>query len=162
MEESRSALSFVFDVVRFLSAASLGLFAGAMLTEGGVLVPYWRSLEATEFFAWYGRNGHRLHGFFSPLTIVSALLAIAAASVSFWEGYSGRWLALLAAVISLSVVSMFFLYFQGANASFTAASLDTNKVPAELARWSMWNWWRTGLSFVAFAVAMLSLCRFKP
>jgi hypothetical protein len=87
MEESRTAMSIAFEVARFLSAASLGLFAGGMLTEGCVLVSYWRSLAPAEFLAWYGANGQRLQDFFGPLTTVTALLSLAAAIVSLWEGH---------------------------------------------------------------------------
>jgi len=144
------------ELTRFLSVASLGLFAGAMLTEGFVLVPYWRSLAPAEFLAWYAANNRRLVGFFGPLTAVTALLAIAAALGSLWEGHPGRWLALLAALLSLAVVSTFFLYFQKANASFATGSLGLDRVAAELTRWATWHWWRTGLSLAALALAMLS------
>ena len=132
-----------------------------MLTEGLVLVPYWRSLAPTGFFAWYGANDQRLLGFFGPLTWVMALLAIAAALVSLWEGHPSRWLELLAAVLSVAVVSTFFLYFGKANASFSTASLRHDEVAAELTRWATWHWWRTVLSFAALAAAMLSLWDFK-
>lgn len=95
------------DVLRFLSVASLGLFVGAMLTEGFVLVPYWRSLSPEEFFQWYAANDKRLLGFFGPLTTVAALLAVAAAIASLWEGHPGRWPALIAAALSIVVVSTF-------------------------------------------------------
>ena len=159
MEESKTAIGFVCEIARFLSTASLGLFAGGMLTEGCVLVPYWRSLRPTEFLAWYAANGHRLQGFFGPLTTVTALIALTAAVVSLWEGHPGRWLAMFAAVISVVVVSTFFLYFRKANASFPKARLGVDEVAAELSRWAKWHWWRTGLSFVALAAAMMSLWR---
>ena len=68
-------------VAQFFCAASLGMFAGSMLTEACVLVPYWRSLAPAEFLAWYGKNGRRLQGFFGPLTIITGLLSIAAAAL---------------------------------------------------------------------------------
>lgn len=157
MEESRAAISIVAEVARFLSTASLGVFAGGMLTEACVLVPYWRSLTPTEFFAWYAANGRRLYGFFRPLTELTALLAIAAAITSLWEGHPRARLTLLAAVTSVAVVSTYFLYFKKANANFTRASLGVDQVAAELTRWAKWHWWRTGLSFVALASAVLSL-----
>jgi hypothetical protein len=162
MGEAGTAMNIFFEVTRFLSAASLGLFAGAMLTEGLVLVPYWRSLAPAEFFAWYAANDKRLLGFFGPLTWVMALLAIASALVSLWEGHHGRWLALTAALLSLVVVSTFFLYFEKANASFSRASLGLDEVAPELTRWSTWHWWRTILSFAALAAAMLSLWPLGP
>ncbi len=161
MEEPRTALSVIFEVVRFLSVASLGFFAGGMLTEGCVLVPYWRSLKPAEFLSWYAAHGHRLQGFFGPLTYVAGLLSLAAALVSPWEGHPSRWLTLLASVVMLAAVATFFLYFGKANASFATASLGVDEVAAELTRWAKWHWWRTSLSFVAFATAMMTLWRHK-
>jgi len=138
-----------------VSVASLAIFAGGMLTEGCVLVSYWRSLAPAEFLAWYAANGQRLQGFFGPLTSVTALLSIASAFASLWQGHPGRWSALLAAVLLVTVVSTFYLYFQKANASFTAASISDVKLGAELSRWAKWHWWRVGLSFAAFVAAMM-------
>ena len=150
-------MQFLCDVLQLLSVASLGVFAGAMLTEGLVLVPYWRSLAAAEFFAWYAANDRRLLGFFGPLTAVTAVLALATALVALWTGDPGRWLALLAAVLAVVVVSTFFLYFQHANASFTAATLEADALAAELQRWATWHWVRSGLSLAALAAALLSI-----
>jgi hypothetical protein len=147
------------DVLRLLSVASLGLFVGAMLTEGFILVPYWRSLPPGEFFRWYAANDQRLLGFFGPLTSLAALLAVAAALASLWEGHPSRWPALVAAVCSVVVVSTFVLYFRRVNASFAAATIRAEDLSAELGRFSSWHWVRTGLSFAAFVAALLSLRR---
>jgi hypothetical protein len=152
-------MNIISEIARFLSVGSLGIFAGAMLTEGCVLVPYWRSLKPAEFFAWYSANGQRLLDFFGPLTSVTALLSVAVALVSLWQGHPGRWPALLAAALLVAVVSTFYLYFQSANASFTAASISNDKLSAELTRWAAWHWWRTGLSFAALVAALMSLRR---
>lgn len=152
-------MTFAFALVRLLSVALLGIFAGAMLTEGGVLVPYWRSLAPADFLAWYGGNDRRLLGFFGPLTSATALLAVVVALASFWAGHDGRWLALLAAALTLIVVATFFLYFEKANLSFATGSVGVDRVAGELARWASWHWWRTGLSLVAFGAGLLSLAR---
>ncbi len=157
MEESKNTISLIFEIVQFLSVASMGIFVGSMLTEGCVLVPYWRSLSTPDFFSWYAENGQRLQGFFGPLTTITALLAIAAATFSLWEKHSNKWLALIAAIISLAIVSTFFIYFKNANASFAAANLNIDELAKELTRWSIWHWSRTGLSFVAFAFSLLCL-----
>lgn len=161
MGEPGAALSVIFEVVRFLSVASLGFFAGGMLTEGCVLVPYWRSLKPAEFLSWYAAHGYRLQSFFGPLTYVAGLLTLGAALSSLWEGHPSRWLILLAAVFMLAAVATFFLYFGKANASFAKASLPVDQVAAELTRWAGWHWWRTGLSFVALGAALLALCLSK-
>jgi hypothetical protein len=161
MQISPTALNIVVDAVRVLSAMSLGVFAGGMLTEACVLVPYWQSLRPAEFLAWYAGHGHRLQSFFGPLTYVTGLLALAAAILTLWAGHSSRWLTMLAAIITAIVVATFFLYFGKANASFANATLGVEEVAAELTRWATWHWWRTGLSFVALTAAMMAWWRHK-
>lgn len=152
-------MHLIGDALRWLSMATLGVFLGAMLTEGFVLVPYWRALAPGDFFAWYAANDQRLLGFFGPLTTVTALLAIAAAIVSAWQGHRGRWPAIAATIIMLIVVAMFFVYFERANASFAAASISTAQLTTELARWATWHWVRVVLSGLAFVAALLSVRR---
>ncbi len=155
MEESINTISLIFEIVRFLSAASMGIFVGSMLTEGCVLVPYWRSISAPDFFAWYAANGQRLQGFFGPLTTITALLAMSAALGSWSERHSNKWFALMTAVISVAIVSTFFLYFKNANTSFSVAKLNADELAKELIRWSIWHWSRTGLSIIALAGSLI-------
>jgi hypothetical protein len=127
------------------------------LTEGGVLVPYWRSLAPAEFLRGYGANADRLLAFFSPVTTASAVLAVLAAGVSLVEGHPGRWWACLAAGLALVVVASFFVYFERANATFAGATIAPEAVPAELARWRAWHHARTALSLAALAAAVLAI-----
>ena len=150
-------MAFFGDVLRYLAAAALGIFAGAMLTEAGVLVPYWRSLAPAEFLRWYSANAQRLFAYFSPVTSVSAVLAILAAVASLWQGHPGRWYALTAAVLAVLIVASFFVYFEHANASFAASTIAVDAVPAELARWSVWHNTRTAFSLVALAASLLAI-----
>ena len=145
--------------LQFLSVAALGLFLGAMLTEGGVLVPWWQSLAPADFLAWYAANDRRLLGFFSPVTTGVALTAVAAAVGAVWMGQPGRWLAVTAAGLMLAAVATFFLYFETANAGFAAGTIPVDAVPAELARWAAWHRARTGISLAALAAALAALWR---
>jgi hypothetical protein len=145
------------DVLRYLAVAALGIFAGAMLTEGGVLVPFWRSLAPAEFLRWYAANANRLLAFFSPVTAVSAVVALLAALGSVWEGHPGRWWAVAAAALALVAVASFFVYFEQANTSFEKATIALDAVPAELARWSAWHNARTAVSIVALAAALMAI-----
>ena len=149
----------IIDGVRLLSLAALGVFAGAMLTEGFILVPYWRSLPAADFFAWYAANDRRLLGFFGPVTAVAMVLAVAAAVGALWQGDSRRWFAVTAAVLAIVATSTFFIYFREVNASFSAATIGAAELPAELSRWASWHWLRTVLSFAALAASLAALPR---
>jgi hypothetical protein len=150
-------MSGLSDALLLLSAAALGVFTGAMLTEGLLLVPWWRSLAPSSFLAWYAANDRLLMGFFGPLTSGTALLALAAALVSLGTGHPGRWLAALAALLVIAVVSTFFLYFRAANARFAEGALRPDEVPEALARWAAWHWLRTALSVAGLAAALLSM-----
>jgi hypothetical protein len=149
-------MHFLGDLLSLLALASLGIFFGAMLTEGLVLVPYWRSLPAEDFYAWYGANDARLLGFFGPLTWLAALSALAAAGISWWTVGPDRWYAAAAAVCVLVVVSMFFAYFARANASFSLARMPEKELRAELDRWAAWHRLRSALSLAALTAAALA------
>ena len=144
------------ELFALLTVASMGIFCGAMLTEGLVLVPYWRSLPAEAFVTWYQANDKRLVGFFGPVTWLAALSALIAAGIFLWTAHPGRWYAGASAACVLVVVSMFFVYFERANATFSRGSLSVNELRVELNRWAAWHWARSGLSLVALTAAILA------
>lgn len=157
MNRSIAPIVRVAEGARFLAALALGVFAGAMLTEGCVLAPSWRSQEPEDFLAWYATHGQRLHAFFSPLTSAAALSALVAAALSCRERRHTRFLTLAAAGLALAAVATFFVYFKDANASFAPGHLSADQVGPELARWSTWHWWRTALVVTSAALSLLSL-----
>ncbi len=147
----------VTGLLQLLSAACLGIWAGANLAEGFLLVPWWQSLAPADFFAWYAANDRRLLAFFSPLTVVTAVATLLSALALAWTAHPSRRLAAAACVLTLVAVAMFFLYFEAANASFSAASVPRDALAAELARWGNWHHARTVLSLIALACALVAL-----
>lgn len=145
------------ELVRLGSLVSLGLFAGAMLTEGLVLVPAWRAMPPADFFAWYAAHEQLLLRFFTPLTVCTALLTLAAAMLSLTANQPGRWLAWGAAGITLIIVGMFYVFFRQANAHFSSATVAPQQLATLLSRWAAWHHWRTALSIAALVVALLGL-----
>lgn len=158
MPEPRTAVHVV-RVLEALTVAALGIYAGAMLTEGFVLVPYWRSLPGEQFFAWYAEYDDRLFAFFGTLTVLMVALAVATAVVSILERAPGRWFSVVAASLAVAAVLMLPLYFLHANASFAAATLQSSELPAELLRWQRWHVVRVVLSLFALLAAVLSVRR---
>jgi hypothetical protein len=142
-----------------LAAVALGLSAGAMLAEGAVMVPYWRSLAPDTFLRWYAENGSRLLAFFGPLEIAGAVLALAAAALSGIRRAAGIGLLVVASALALAVLAPFPIYFRDVNASFAAATIAPDQVGEELARWAVWHWFRTVLGIGAFVAAVLAVRR---
>jgi uncharacterized membrane protein len=147
------------STVQLVAAICLGVYAGAMLTEGFVLVPWWQSLPPADFLAWYAANDERLLAFFGPLTTWTAVASLLSAALAIATKHPSRWLTVVAAVLTLAAVASFFVYFEAANASFSAATIAPEAVTGELARWGAWHHSRTLLSIVAFACALLALRR---
>ena len=138
-------------VFALLATLALGLTAGALLTEAAVLIPWWRTLPADAFLAWYAANTSRLFQFFGTLEMVSAVLVIVAAAV-----VRGRWFV-AAALLSIAVLALFPLYFQRVNASFESATIASAELPAVLARYAAWHWLRTIIGIAAFTAAAVGL-----
>jgi hypothetical protein len=152
-----SALRPFAEALQLLSSGLFGLFIGALLAEGALLVPYWRSLPPSEFFALHGAFGPRLFRFFAPLTTAASLLAITAAAVSLLAESPGRWASLASAGLAASLVAIYFLYFRRANAGFATASPGPAGLSAELTRWARWHWARVGLGLGGFACSLVAL-----
>jgi hypothetical protein len=135
-----------------LAAVALGLAAGALLTEGFVLVPYWRELPPEAFFDWYAANGDRLFDFFGPLEIAALSFAAMAAGAN--RRRPGAACFVAAAVLAFAILASFFVYFGDANARFAARTIEPVRLPEELARWSRWHWARTLIGVAAFATSV--------
>lgn len=136
-----------------LTTVALGLFAGALLTEGAILVPYWRKMDPADFFRLHKEMGPGLFRFYAPLTIAAVTLAVAVAGIELVRGSAsaGR---VIAAGGGLAALSTFILYFGKANRSFADHSLADEDLALELRRWTSWHWARTIIVIGAFAVSV--------
>jgi hypothetical protein len=150
-------MSLFAEVMPFLAAAGLALFIGALFTEAMVLVPMWRSLQPQEFFTLHAAHAHRLYAFFAPLTVSATLLAVVAAITSVATNRPLSCASVVAAVLVVVILSTYGLYFRRANASFAEATIPHEALPAELARWASWHWFRTIVGLVALASALFAL-----
>jgi len=142
--------------ITVLAVVALGISAGAVLAEGVILIPFWRSLEPTAFLAWYHQHARVLVWFFGPLEAASALLVVLAALVSWLTGESSPGLLAGASVLAVLVLAAFPVYFQRVNASFVEATIAPTEVPVELRRYSTYHWLRVALAVGAFALASVA------
>jgi hypothetical protein len=58
----------MIETLTVLTTLVLGLFAGSLLTEALLLVPYFRSLRFEEFNRSHREFGPRLFRYYAPLT----------------------------------------------------------------------------------------------
>ena len=145
------------DALQFLSAGSIGLLVGALLAEGAIFIPFWRSLPTDTFYSLHKEYGPRLFHFFAPLTIIPSFLSFAAAGFCFWKADSGRGPTLVACALFICVLTTYAGYFKHANARLATATLSASDLSLELARWEYWHWVRVILGFFSFGAALLGI-----
>jgi len=150
------------DILATAAALVLGLSAGALVTEGAVLVPFWRSLPPAEFLTWYAANAARLFNFFGPLEILAAAFAVGAAVSMHLRRRRRAPHMIVAAALSVVILALFPIYFRDVNTSFENATIRVENVPAELARWATWHWSRTAIGIASFAAALSALLYDRP
>ena len=140
-----------------LSAVALGLSAGAMLTEATVLVGFWRAAPPEEFLAWFRRYEPTLVAYYGTVEVAALLAAFLALFAHAFPKRPGFAETATAAGLSIVVLALYLLYFEDVNAAFVAGVIPASEIAAELERWSRWQWLRTGVGVVAFAMSVLAL-----
>jgi hypothetical protein len=130
-----------------------------MLTGAMILVPFFRSIPATEFLTWFAANADRMQLFFGPLQLATIVLTVASAILFGVAHRPGSVMFAIAALLAIAVLVTFPLYFRAANASFATASIPIAQVPAELGRLALWQWTRTAIGLFAFVFAVLAVAR---
>ena len=136
-------------LITSLTTSVIGLYAGSLLTEGTILVPYWRRMSPEDFFSKHGEMGPSLFKYFAPLTTAAVALSVLAAVLA-----GGR--HIIAAGLCVSALIIFFLYFKKANASFADHSLADEDLKDELKKWAAWHWARTVIIIAALVISASS------
>ncbi len=147
-------------MLEIASVVLLGTLSGALLTEGAVLVPYWRSLDASEFARMHHDFAPRLYKFFAPLTVIAVTLTVASGVVHAWaDDGGGLWPSLGAGVAALSLLLFYGAYFKAANARLPATAVkdDQAELQLELRRWHRVHHCRTAICVIAFVLATIAI-----
>ena len=152
----QSTITFC-DVFQLLSTGAIGLLVGALLAEGAIFIPYWRSLPSNTFYSLHKEYGPRLYRFFAPLTIAPSILSLSAAGSCTGTADAGRWPTLIACLFFIGVLVTYGGYFKRANARLATATLCASELAQELARWESWHWKRVVVGVLAFVAALLGL-----
>jgi hypothetical protein len=138
--------------------AIFSIFLGSQITEAIILVPYWQSLSASDFYSYYQDFGPSIGRFYAILTIIAALIPITLSIHFFRSKVSGLPFSLVSALFAILFVSCFYVYFKGTNELFYQSYFNEMDLKNELITWSQWHWGRIvleGLSlfFLILAVA---------
>ncbi|MCH2046910.1 MAG: DUF1772 domain-containing protein [Saprospiraceae bacterium] len=143
------------ETLLLLSCGILGIFLGAQLAEAMLLVPYWKALDADDFFRYHKTYGKKIYKFFAPLTIAATILPVATVVYNAVYQLGDQPLLIVVGLSTVAFFSTYFLYFKRANQSFADRSLSNQELSSELMRWGKWHWGRISFEFIAFVSALL-------
>jgi small-conductance mechanosensitive channel len=149
----------MIETLTVLTTLVLGLFAGSLLTEALLLVPYFRSLSFEEFNRLHREFGPRLFSYYAPLTISATLFPLVTAAATLLDDPRINLFAWLAAGLVLMISATYIFYFRAANRAFAEQRLDEPGLAKELARWAGVHTFRTALALCAFIAAVLAALR---
>ena len=149
--------TMIAEILLILSSGILGLFLGAQLTEAILLVPFWKTMQAGDFFHHHKTFGRKIHQFFAPLTIAATLLPLA--TVGYHLALSNEYIFLFGSmgISTLAFFATYFVFFKKANGEFANRSFPDEELPQKLTRWGNWHWGRVCLEAVAFTCSICLL-----
>jgi hypothetical protein len=157
----KKIITMILKILLLLSTCTLGTFFGTQLAEAALIVPYWKSLSADDFFAFYKTYGEKLHQFYTPLTIAAAILPIATLVYSLLGKSNTSLLMWLMAAFAILFFATYFVYFKAANLSFSERTISNEALAQELIRWGTWHWARVACEAAAFVCGLILLLKLK-
>ncbi len=143
--------------VRYTLVAIFSIFVGSQITEGALFVPYWKSLSPEAFYQYYKEFGPGIGQFYTVLTIVAAAIPIVLSIYHFRTHSSGKWYAVISAVLSIVFILFFYIYFKGTNELFYQSALGEQELNEVLSTWSRVHWSRVVVEVLAMIFLVLSL-----
>lgn len=145
----------------YSSVPIFSIFIGSQLAEAILLVPYWKSLSANEFYSYYEQYGPLIGQFYTVLTLVAALIPISISIYCKRINSSAFKFALISSFFAILFIACFYIYFKGANELFYQASLSDVGLKNELVTWGQWHWGRIVLEFISLFFLILSVIKIQ-
>lgn len=139
--------------------AIFSVFLGSQITEAIILVPYWQSLSASDFYSYYQDFGPSIGRFYTILTIIAALIPIALTVYYFRSKAPKLSFSLISSLFAILFVSCFYVYFKGTNELFYQSAFNANELKNELITWSQWHWGRVVLESLSLLFLILAVAK---
>lgn len=143
-------------ILGFFFTTVFSIFLGSQITEGCLLVPYWKTLSTTEFYAYYSQFGLIIGRFYTTLTVIAALIPIGISIYCFYIKSKALTYSLISSFFTFLCMALFYIYFNGINQQFFDANLDAYQLKAELEIWEYLHWMRVILEFLALIFLILA------
>lgn len=146
-------------ILSYILITLFAIFVGSQITEGVLLVPYWQSLSANEFYRYYNNFGHQINSFYTILTIIALLIPLFTVAYIKINKSKGINFAIISIAFAFLFLATFYIYFKDTNALFFASALNEIELKKELIIWSYWHWGRVILECISLFFLVLSFAK---
>lgn len=140
----------------FISIAIFSIFIGGQITEGCLLLPYWKTLGATEFYVYYAQFGPSIGKFFTVLTVIAALIPLSYSIYCFAKKSPALKYSVVSTSFAILFVAMFYIYFKDANQQFYDSAFSPEQLKSELITWGQWHWLRVLFEILSLAFLIVT------
>ncbi len=144
-------------ILFFLSIIIFSIFLGSQITEGLLLVPYWKSLSKTEFYEYYSKFGPLIGRFYTILTIIATLIPISISVYCFFNKLRALKYSAVSSFFAFLIITIFYIYFKGTNQQFYGASFDVNQLKSVLKGWEFMHWLRVLFEIISLVFLIITL-----
>lgn len=144
-------------ILLILLVAIFGIFVGSQITEGILIVPFWKTLSKIEFYEHYTRFGPSIGFFYTVLTILVFLIPITVSIYCYFKNKKALKYSILSSICALLFVSFFYVYFKEANQQFYDNAFDAIQLKLELETWGKWHWFRVLFESLSLFFLILSI-----
>lgn len=149
--------NYMNRILGYFLIAIFALFVGSQITEGYLLVPYWKTLSTEAFYNYYSQFGLRIGNFYTLLTVVAAVIPIATSFYCFYKKSNAFIYSLIASILILLCIAVFYIYFKNTNQQFFNAQFTPLQLKQELETWEYLHWFRVFLEFLALLFLILTV-----
>lgn len=149
------------DFLFYSLVSVFAIFIGSQITEGVLLVPYWQSMKAQEFYNYYQEFGHSIGRFYTILTVAAALIPISIAVYARRIKSNAFSPATVSTLFALLFIGCFYVYFKGTNELFFQEAFTEAELKEELIVWAKWHWSRILLEFISLIFLIMALIKLK-
>jgi hypothetical protein len=147
--------------LNYFLIAVFSIFLGSQITEAVLLVPYWQSLSADEFYTYYQKFGPSINRFYTVLTIIALVIPIGLSTYYYRSKSPGFRFSLMSSLFAILFVACFYIYFKGTNELFYQSVFDQADLQRELINWSRWHWGRIVLETLSLLFLILAAIQRK-
>lgn len=150
-------------VLAFILITIFSIFLGSQITEGVLLVPYWKSLSTTTFYEYYAAFGSVINSFYSFLTIAAVIIPFGLSIYCYRKKSNALKYSVVSTFFALLIIIIFYIYFKETNQLFYKRTLNTNQLKSVLNTWENLHWLRVFIEVLSltFLTPTLSILKKK-